>query len=157
MTKEVERVYWGRYKDLCLKDVWNLPLQEDLCRESIRFQLETEIDDPEDTKLHYKFTTRKTFFIFQEILARIDEPRRIAWMDETYEDVFDYTPDGRGGIFATASNDTADVSLEYDLDDTLVVDYLDEHMHGQITIYEASKRSAAGYDAVRALIKGDIQ
>lgn len=150
-SNEVEKVYWRRYKDLRIADVWNFPLQEELVRESIRFQGEQEIDDED---LRYVFTTNKTFLHLQGILCKIDNHYGVNLLDETYKDMLDYSPDGRGGLFATGSTDYSDVSIEYSLDDTLVVDYLGEHMHGQITVYEASQRLSTEYEPVRALLGG---
>lgn len=147
--REVEQVYWNRYKNLHTGHVWNLPLQEELVRESIRFQGDQGI---EDEGLQYVFTTNKTFLHFQGILCKIDGLYSLNLLDETYKDMLDYSPDGRGGLFATGSTETSDVCLEYSLDDTLIVDYLGEHMHGQITVYEASQRSSADYEPVRALL-----
>lgn len=142
---QVERIYWERYKDLNVLQTWNFALQDDLCRDSISYQTQNEIEGKT-----YTFTSLQTFNRFWEVLARIDPSRRFL-IEGDWLDLLEIVPDGLGGLIATTENDLASISFEYDVDDCLRLDYLDERSHCNWTILEAS-RSGSEINAIKALL-----
>jgi hypothetical protein len=139
-TNEVDRIYWERYRDLNVLDLWNFTLQDDLARDSISFQLESYGDQAEAHK-PYEFTTKETFDRFSSLFVAEN---------------MNCTPDGTGGIIGSydRKEGKSNLTVEFKPEGALYLDFLDPNMHLECLIPHAIPQGDKIADLLYALYKG---